>query len=102
MQGHHRRLTHITTKNNLYTHGIKSPLSNQHKVTGFGNIQGDSDNGDDWRVTCSSGDEYWVLVKKFHLGRCLAGSKMMGTPSGRLKLECIYRNNYDCLLLGRG
>ena len=60
MQGHHRRLTHITTKNNLHTHGIKSPLSNQLKVTGFGNSQGDSDNGDDWRVMCSSGDEYWV------------------------------------------
>lgn len=46
------RLIHLGTNRNLHTHGIKSALSSQHEVTGFGN-DGVGDAGDDWRVTCS-------------------------------------------------
>ena len=43
--GQEIRLTHVTTGQNLHTHGIKSPLSNQHEVTGFGGGEGEGDGG---------------------------------------------------------
>eukprot|EP00579_Thalassiosira_antarctica_P007337 CAMPEP_0201882296 /NCGR_PEP_ID=MMETSP0902-20130614/13593_1 /ASSEMBLY_ACC=CAM_ASM_000551 /TAXON_ID=420261 /ORGANISM="Thalassiosira antarctica, Strain CCMP982" /LENGTH=211 /DNA_ID=CAMNT_0048410753 /DNA_START=74 /DNA_END=706 /DNA_ORIENTATION=+ len=58
------RLMHIGTGSNLHTHGIRSPLSNQHEVTGFGQ-EGKGDAGDDWKVVCEGGsyfggaNEYW-------------------------------------------
>lgn len=58
------RLMHLGTGANLHTHGIRSPISNQHEVTGFGQ-QGQGDMGDDWKVVCegggyfSGGSEYW-------------------------------------------
>ena len=52
------RLMHLETGANLHTHGIRSPLSNQHEVTGFGQ-QGDGDTGDDWMVVCEAGGSYF-------------------------------------------
>jgi len=58
------RLMHLETGSNLHTHGIRSPLSNQHEVTGFGQ-EGEGDPGDDWEVVCEGGSyfsgssEYW-------------------------------------------
>ena len=60
------RLMHVTTGKNLHTHGIQSPLSAQHEVTGFGDGQGGGDSGDNWIVTCesssyfSSGPQLWL------------------------------------------
>lgn len=48
------RLMHVDTGSNLHTHGIRSPLSNQHEVTGFGQ-NGEGDAGDDWTVVCEGG-----------------------------------------------
>eukprot|EP01083_Nonionella_stella_P293590 998500_1 len=59
------RFTHLDTGSNLHTHGIRSPLSNQHEVTGFGQ-DGRGDAGDDWKVVCEGGGyfagkrEYWM------------------------------------------
>ncbi len=56
---------HLGTGSNLHTHGIRSPLSNQHEVTGFGQA-GEGDSGDDWKVICagnsyfSGGSQYWL------------------------------------------
>ncbi|EJK44231.1 hypothetical protein THAOC_37248 [Thalassiosira oceanica] len=58
------RLTHLQTGSNLHTHGVRSPLSNQHEVTGFGQ-DGEGDSGDDWIVECSSGG----YRSKTHLNR---------------------------------
>lgn len=74
------RLTHINTNNNLHTHGIKSPLSKQHEVTGFGNGQGEGDMGDDWRVMCSSGEEYWLRGEEVSF-RSSATSRYLGSAS---------------------
>jgi len=58
------RLMHLGTGANLHTHGIRSPISNQHEVTGYGQ-HGEGDSGDDWKVVCqgggffSGGSEYW-------------------------------------------
>ena len=58
------RLIHLNANKNLHTHEIKSPLSKQHEVTGLGNGRGEGDKGDDWRVTCLSGEEYWLRDDK--------------------------------------
>lgn len=58
------RLMHLETTANLHTHGIRSPISNQHEVTGFGQ-GGEGDAGDNWEVVCEagrffgSGGDYW-------------------------------------------
>lgn len=66
------RLMHLHTRSNLHTHGIRSPLSNQHEVTGFGQ-DGEGDTGDNWEVVCDSGgyfsgaSEYWTREEPFQL-----------------------------------
>lgn len=74
------RLTHLGTNNNLHTHGIKSPLSNQHEVTGFGNGSGEGDSGDDWRIMCPGGEEYWSRGKEVSF-RSTATSRYLGAAS---------------------
>eukprot|EP00804_Cyclotella_cryptica_P030780 CCRYP_015045-RA/>CCRYP_015045-RA protein AED:0.42 eAED:0.42 QI:0/0.5/0.33/1/1/1/3/76/214 len=74
------RLTHLNTNNNLHTHGIKSPLSNQHEVTGFGNGSGEGDSGDDWKVMCSGGEEYWLRGGEVSF-RSTATSRYLGAAS---------------------
>lgn len=62
------RLTHLETKVNLHSHEVKSPLSRQQEVSGFGAGDGNGDNGDDWRVVCGSGSaKYWRREAKIHL-----------------------------------
>lgn len=54
------RLTHLETMRNLHSHNVKSPLSRQQEVSGYGEGDGIGDNGDDWRVVCVSGSNtYW-------------------------------------------
>lgn len=72
------RLMHIGTGNNLHTHGIKSPLSNQHEVSAFGNGQGEGDTGDDWTVTCSGG--YWMREQPVQF-KSVATKRYLGASS---------------------
>lgn len=53
------RLTHLDTLKNLHSHAVKSPLSRQQEVSGFGEGDGNGDDGDDWRVVCQSSNTYW-------------------------------------------
>lgn len=80
------RLMHLETGSNLHTHGIKSPLSNQHEVTGFGQ-QGEGDSGDDWKVVCSSGGyfsgsgaQYWNREQQIQL-KSVATDRFLGASS---------------------
>jgi dolichyl-phosphate-mannose--protein O-mannosyl transferase len=43
------RLTHLRTGANLHSHNVRSPLSSQLEVSGFGE-NGEGDGGDDWIV----------------------------------------------------
>jgi len=52
------RLTHMGTKTNLHSHGVKSPLSKQQEVTSYGQGDGKGDNGDNWLVECTG--TYWL------------------------------------------
>lgn len=80
------RLFHVETGSNLHTHGIRSPLSSQHEVTGFGQ-NGQGDRGDDWKVVCESGGyfggggaEYWERETPVQL-KSVATSRFLGASS---------------------
>jgi dolichyl-phosphate-mannose--protein O-mannosyl transferase len=51
------RLTHMSSMKNLHSHDVRSPLSRQYEVSGFGVGDGKGDNGDDWQLICDS--MYW-------------------------------------------
>eukprot|EP00339_Tiarina_fusa_P015099 CAMPEP_0117080922 /NCGR_PEP_ID=MMETSP0472-20121206/57071_1 /TAXON_ID=693140 ORGANISM="Tiarina fusus, Strain LIS" /NCGR_SAMPLE_ID=MMETSP0472 /ASSEMBLY_ACC=CAM_ASM_000603 /LENGTH=228 /DNA_ID=CAMNT_0004808713 /DNA_START=103 /DNA_END=789 /DNA_ORIENTATION=- len=51
------RFTHLSTLKNLHSHEVRSPLSRQQEVSGFGAGDMNGDNGDDWTVVCKG--KYW-------------------------------------------
>lgn len=79
------RLMHLETGSNLHTHGIRSPLSNQHEVSGFGE-GGNGDSGDDWKVICQGGgylsgtSEYWNRDTPIQL-KSVATNRYLGASS---------------------
>jgi len=72
------RLTHLETMRNLHSHNMKSPLSRQQEVSGYGQGDGKGDNGDDWKVVCSS--KYWRRESRVHLQHADSG-KFLGASS---------------------
>lgn len=75
------RLTHLGTQVNLHSHEVKSPLSRQQEVSGFGSGDGNGDNGDDWKVVCGTGSsKYWTRETKVHLQHVDSG-KYLGASS---------------------
>ncbi|KAG7348572.1 MIR domain containing protein [Nitzschia inconspicua] len=75
------RLTHLETMRNLHSHNVKSPLSRQQEVSGYGAGDGLGDNGDDWRVVCStSGVTYWRREAKVYLQH-VDSTKYLGASS---------------------
>ena len=74
------RLTHLETMVNLHSHEVKSPLSRQQEVSGFGKGDGHGDNGDDWKVVCAPGPKYWTRESKVHLQHADSG-KFLGASS---------------------
>mmetsp|Transcript_1728 Transcript_1728/g.2784 ORF Transcript_1728/g.2784 Transcript_1728/m.2784 type:complete len:218 (+) Transcript_1728:35-688(+) len=101
------RLTHVTTGNNLHTHGIKSPLSNQHEVTGFGQGDGDGDRGDNWKVVCdgagyfSSSAEYWerstpIMLQSETTSRYLGSSSSVQFTQQNCGRNCPIMNHLEC------
>eukprot|EP00550_Attheya_septentrionalis_P003028 CAMPEP_0198281936 /NCGR_PEP_ID=MMETSP1449-20131203/1816_1 /TAXON_ID=420275 /ORGANISM="Attheya septentrionalis, Strain CCMP2084" /LENGTH=217 /DNA_ID=CAMNT_0043977963 /DNA_START=129 /DNA_END=782 /DNA_ORIENTATION=- len=65
--GRRIRLTHLETSVNLHSHLVKSPLSNQQEVSGFGS-DGEGDSGDSWIVACTNkNDKYWKRNEKVRL-----------------------------------
>jgi len=74
------RLTHLETLVNLHSHEVKSPLSRQQEVSGFGEGDGNGDNGDDWKVVCSTSSKYWTREQKIHLQHVDSG-KYLGASS---------------------
>jgi dolichyl-phosphate-mannose--protein O-mannosyl transferase len=75
------RLTHLETMKNLHSHDVKSPLSRQQEVSGFGEGDGIGDNGDDWRVVCTSTSQhYWRREQKVSFQHVDSG-KFLGASS---------------------
>lgn len=46
------RLEHITTKKNLHSHRVSSPLSGKQEISAYGDSKGEGDNGDNWLLIC--------------------------------------------------
>lgn len=99
------RLMHLDTGSNLHTHGIRSPLSNQHEVTGFGQ-GGQGDAGDDWTVVCEGGGyfgkagEYWVRdrptqLKSASTGRFLGASSTVKFTEQNCGRGCPILNHLE-------
>lgn len=65
------------TGTNLHTHDIRSPLSNQQEVSGFGR-DGSTDLGDDWIVVCNTG--HWKRDTPMQL-RSAATNRYLGASS---------------------
>ena len=75
------RLTHLDTQVNLHSHEVKSPLSRQQEVSGYGTGDGAGDNGDDWRVICSTGSaKYWRRESQVYFYHVDSG-KYLGASS---------------------
>mmetsp|Transcript_33101 Transcript_33101/g.33555 ORF Transcript_33101/g.33555 Transcript_33101/m.33555 type:complete len:235 (+) Transcript_33101:62-766(+) len=75
------RLTHIETHVNLHSHNVKSPLSRQQEVSGYGTGDRKGDNGDDWRVICSTGSaKFWKREAKVYFKHVDSG-KFLGASS---------------------
>ena len=73
------RLTHMQTRRNLHSHGVKSPMSKQQEVSGYGQGDGRGDGGDDWIVRCIAPNaKYWKRDEPFHLFH-RDTSKFLGT-----------------------
>ena len=89
------RLMHLQTGTNLHTHGIRSPLSNQHEVSCFGH-DGVGDGGDDWMVVCDGSTYnralYWVRDAHIQL-KSTATNRWLGASSS------VQYNENNC---GRG
>ena len=49
----------MTTRRNLHSHHYPSPLSNNQEVSAYGE-DGVGDDGDRWKVVCSTKNDYWV------------------------------------------
>lgn len=65
--GQQVRLSHPDTEKNLHSHLVRSPLSRQQEVSGFGESM-EGDTGDDWILVCgNSSDKVLERAKKFHL-----------------------------------
>lgn len=90
------RLTHLNSMKNLHSHDVRSPLSRQQEVTAYGQGDGIGDNGDDWRLICSTG--HWKreeLVQFQHVD-----SKRYLGASSTVKASLNTRNFAACELYG--
>lgn len=75
------RVTHLETQVNLHSHEVKSPLSRQQEVSGYGGKEGNGDSGDDWEVVCSSGSaKYWRRESQVYFYHVDSG-KYLGASS---------------------
>ncbi|XP_015600798.1 stromal cell-derived factor 2 [Cephus cinctus] len=88
------RLEHVSTKKNLHSHHVRSPLSGKQEVSAYGN-KGEGDSGDHWLVVCEN--EFWernepVMLKHIDTDAYLAVSgRTYSTPiSGQIEVVGDY------------
>ncbi|XP_076638906.1 stromal cell-derived factor 2 [Colletes latitarsis] len=78
------RLEHITTKKNLHSHRVSSPLSGKQEISAYGDGKGEGDNGDNWLLICST--DVWkrdeaIVLKHIDTDTYLAVTeKVYGNP----------------------
>ncbi|XP_054014346.1 stromal cell-derived factor 2 [Hylaeus anthracinus] len=78
------RLEHTTTKKNLHSHRVSSPLSGKQEISAYGDSKGEGDNGDNWLLVCHT--EFWkrdesIMLKHVDTDTYLAVSgRVYGSP----------------------
>jgi dolichyl-phosphate-mannose--protein O-mannosyl transferase len=92
------RLTHMTSMKNLHSHGVKSPLSRQNEVSGFGAGDGKGDNGDGWKLVCDT--TYWKregMMKLIHVdsGKFLGASSTVKFTQQNCGRSCPIMNHLE-------
>jgi len=100
--GNRFRLTHVETGSNLHSHLVRSPLSQQQEVTGFGN-GGEGDRGDDWTVQAKNSRNsgpYWkigedVFIKHVDTSMYLGSSDQAKFTSRNCGRNCPVMNHNE-------
>ncbi|XP_011252672.1 stromal cell-derived factor 2 [Camponotus floridanus] len=62
------RLEHTSTKKNLHSHLVSSPLSGKQEVSAYGDHRGEGDTGDNWMLICNN--DFWErddIIKLKHV-----------------------------------
>ncbi|CAF3511772.1 unnamed protein product [Adineta steineri] len=90
------RLIHVTTKKNLHSHNFASPLSHNQEVSAYGE-DGAGDEGDQWRVVCTTRNDYWLRKDGIRLQHVVTGKYLhitgdtYGRPIHGQKEICCYQ-----------
>lgn len=92
------RLEHVTTKKNLHSHLVSSPLSGKQEVSAYGDSKGEGDTGDNWLLTCNN--DFWerddsIMLKHVDTETYLTVSgRAYGSPiSGQIEVVADYSPN---------
>ena len=87
------RFTHVQTKNNLHSHNMRSPISNQQEVSGFGE-DGIGDSGDDWMIQPKKGtkDHYWKIGELVYVKHADTGVYLGSTDQAKFSMNNCGRN----------
>eukprot|EP00551_Chaetoceros_affinis_P010470 CAMPEP_0203665476 /NCGR_PEP_ID=MMETSP0090-20130426/2684_1 /ASSEMBLY_ACC=CAM_ASM_001088 /TAXON_ID=426623 /ORGANISM="Chaetoceros affinis, Strain CCMP159" /LENGTH=220 /DNA_ID=CAMNT_0050529041 /DNA_START=94 /DNA_END=756 /DNA_ORIENTATION=+ len=100
------RLSHVETTCNLHSHTMRSPLSGQQEVTGFGE-KGEGDKGDDWLVQPkrNSKEHYWrigdeVFLRHAETNMYLGSSEQAKFTQRNCGHNCPVMNHLE--VFGRG
>lgn len=70
----------MTTRRNLHSHNYPSPLSNNQEVSAYGE-EGVGDEGDRWKVVCSTKNDYWVRNDPVRFQHVVTGKYDEHSPS---------------------
>jgi dolichyl-phosphate-mannose--protein O-mannosyl transferase len=103
--GDYIRLTHMQTQKNLHTHHVKSALSGQQEIAGFGE-KGVGDISDDWQVLCQNSiDRFWprgnnVRFKHRETGKYLSSAKQFEFNERNCR-NCPILNHLEAAGIGR-
>ncbi|CAF0942110.1 unnamed protein product [Adineta ricciae] len=93
------RLFHVTTRRNLHSHNYQSPLSNNQEVSAYGE-DGVGDEGDRWKVVCTTKNDYWLRADPVRLQHVVTGKYLhlsgdtYGRPiQGQKEISCYSHAN---------
>lgn len=66
------RMLHVQTRKNLHSHDFQSPLSHNQEVSAYGE-NGIGDEGDLWKVICTSRNDFWLRQDAIRLQHVATG-----------------------------
>ncbi|XP_029175286.1 stromal cell-derived factor 2 [Nylanderia fulva] len=92
------RLEHTTTKKNLHSHLVSSPLSGKQEVSAYGDHRGEGDTGDNWMLMCNN--DFWErddTIKLKHIDTetylAVSGRAYSSPINGQLEVMSEYSPN---------